>query len=390
MNKKPLIYSFYGSLIFLYISDMGAMISIIWASLEITGNTIFLGSMLCLSSLAPYFIRKIYAQKALSLPYLYTIRATIYLIILVIAFSGIVTQYSGLILTILLFGLINVLTLSVYETHNSYLVNHSYISSELASRIMQTVLQSGAFLGAIIAGELLHKIGYENLIKIIAIYEIILNILFFIQNKSIHFPQVTHATHQKNISAQTSVHREIKFIALLCLPLGIIGIHISSFNILSTVIFQNLNHWDATLFGYASGLAGIGAFLASLISFKRIHLLIYALFLILFDTIYSNSNYPLIAIVSCFFIGFSINTLRISIRKHMLDIVNSPTLSQKMGELSASSYVFFQSIGSVIIGIIISDNVAGDEISRFLLPIIGLLLFLASYFSLSTIKGRKI
>ncbi|SUU34064.1 Uncharacterised protein [Actinobacillus seminis] len=62
MNKNFLIYQFYSSLIFLYISDMGAMISIIWASLELTGNTIFLGSMLCISSLVPYVIKK-YIQE---------------------------------------------------------------------------------------------------------------------------------------------------------------------------------------------------------------------------------------------------------------------------------------------------------------------------------------
>lgn len=98
--------------------------------------------------------------------------------ILIITLLGIATEYSGFIITILLFGVVNILTLSVYETYNSYMVNNSYISSELASRIMQTVLQSGAFLGAIIAGVLIDKVGCETVIKIIAIYEIILNILF--------------------------------------------------------------------------------------------------------------------------------------------------------------------------------------------------------------------
>lgn len=88
------------------------------------------------------------------------------------------------------------------------------------------------------------------------------------------------------------------------------------------------------------------------------------------------------------FIGFSINTIRISIRKHMLDIANSPLLSQKIGELSASSYVFFQSIGSIIIGIIISDNLAGEAFSRVLLPIIGAMIFLSFYISILTTKEK--
>lgn len=194
MNKKFLIYQFYGSLVFLYISDMGVMISIIWASLKITGSTIFLGSMLCLSSLLPYFIKKIYTKKSLSISNLYMIRAVIYIAILIIALLGTATEYFGLVMTILLFGIVNVLTLSVYETYNSYIVNNSYISSNFASRIMQTVLQSGAFLGAIISGTLLNTIGYENIIKFISIYEITLNILFYLFNQSIIYKEISQLT----------------------------------------------------------------------------------------------------------------------------------------------------------------------------------------------------
>lgn len=389
MNKKLLTYPFYSSLIFLYISDMGAMISIIWASLEITGSTIFLGSILCISSLLPFFIKKIYTRKSLSISNLYVLRALFYVVILLITLLGVATEYFGFIITILLFGIVNILTLSVYETYNSYMVNNSYISSELAARIMQTVLQSGAFLGAIIAGSLISNIGYENVIKLISIYEIILNILFYFLNRSIDSSQMISTSHHFNSTVNTvSTNKEIKLIYILCLPLGMIGVHISSFNILSTVIFQNINNWDSTLFGYASGLAGVGAFLASFISFKRVHFIIYTFILILFDIIYSHTNSPSVAIFSCFFIGFSINTIRINIRKNMLDIASSPFLSQKMGELSASFYVFFQSIGSVIIGIIISDNLAGESFSRILLPIIGIMIFLSSYISILISKEK--
>lgn len=386
---KKLNYYFYGSLIFLYISDMGAMIGIIWASLKITGSSTFLGIMLCISSLAPFLIKKICKNKSLSIEKLYLLRVFIYAIILTIVFSGIASDYFGLIITILLFGIINIFTLSVYETYNSYLVNHSYISSDLASRIMQTVLQSGAFLGAIISGFLLSKGSYETLLKIISIYEIILNILLYILNP-IKFSKKILYNRIKDFSNNYLQKKEIKAIYLLCIPLGIIGIHISSFNILSTVIFQNINNWDAKLFGYASGFAGIGAFLSSIISFKKISFVIYSIILIIFDIIYSNINYPLIAIASCFFIGFSINSIRIYIRKLMLDIATSPLLSQKMGELSATSYVFFQSIGSVFIGLIISENMAGEEFSKLLLPIIGFIILLSSYLSITKFKNKKL
>lgn len=153
------------------------------------------------------------------------IRAVIYIAILIIALLGTATEYFGLVMTILLFGIVNVLTLSVYETYNSYIVNNSYISSNFASRIMQTVLQSGAFLGAIISGTLLNTIGYENIIKFISIYEITLNILFYLFNQSINNLQRNFTTdHSTLIHDKASISREIKLIYILCLPLGMIGI----------------------------------------------------------------------------------------------------------------------------------------------------------------------
>lgn len=389
MNKTYNLYKFYASLIFLYISDMGAMIGIIWASLEITQSPLFLGVMLGISSLAPYLIRKIFAHKlSLTLNHLYVIRLFIYLIILIIALMGFADNFYGLIITILLFGIINVLTMGTYETYNSYAVNSAYITSEFASRIMQTVLQSGAFLGAIIAGFLLNKLGYIDLIKTISLCEISLNFIFYFLNRSL-FPLI-HTQHKEKTQSPVEYKKQLYFIYLLCIPLGIIGLHISSFNILSTVIFQKINNWDPMLFGYASGIAGIGAFLASIINIKKLKLLFYATTLATFDFIYSNTDYSSVALIACFIIGFSINSIRIQIRKNMLDIANTPELSQKMGEISAFSYVFVQSIGSVAIGLLIADNLFGSSFSKYLFPLIGVTLFLSISIIYSIIRRKSI
>lgn len=389
MNKTYNLYKFYASLIFLYISDMGAMIGIIWASLEITQSPLFLGVMLGISSLVPYLIRKIFAHKlSFTLNHLYVIRLFIYLIILIIALMGFADNFYGLIITILLFGIINVLTMGTYETYNSYAVNSAYITSEFASRIMQTVLQSGAFLGAIIAGFLLNKLGYIDLIKTISLYEISLNFIFYFLNRSL-FPLI-HTQHKEKTQSPVEYKKQLYFIYLLCIPLGMIGLHISSFNILSTVIFQKINNWDPMLFGYASGIAGIGAFLASIINIKKLKLLFYATTLATFDFIYSNTDYSSVALIACFIIGFSINSIRIQIRKNMLDIANTPELSQKMGEISAFSYVFVQSIGSVAIGLLISDNLFGSSFSKYLFPLIGVTLFLSISIIYSIIRRKSI
>lgn len=389
MNKTYNLYKFYASLIFLYISDMGAMIGIIWASLEITQSPLFLGVMLGISSLVPYLIRNIFAHKlSLTLNHLYVIRLFIYLIILIIALMGFADNFYGLIITILLFGIINVLTMGTYETYNSYAVNSAYITSEFASRIMQTVLQSGAFLGAIIAGFLLNKLGYIDLIKTISLYEISLNFIFYFLNRSL-FPLI-HTQHKEKTQSPVEYKKQLYFIYLLCIPLGMIGLHISSFNILSTVIFQKINNWDPILFGYASGIAGIGAFLASIINIKKLKLLFYAITLATFDFIYSNTDYSSVALIACFIIGFSINSIRIQIRKNMLDIANTPELSQKMGEFSAFSYVFVQSIGSVVIGLLISDSLFGSSFSKYLFPLIGVTLFLSISIIYSIIRRKSI
>lgn len=372
MHRK--LKLFYSSLSFLYVSDMGAMIGIIWASFDITKNPLFLGCLLCISSIFPYLFKKIFSLNAVSLKQLFIIRVAIYAFLLLLSLSTYFESIYGLILTILLFGIINVLTLTVYETHNSYAVGNRYISSDMASRIMQTVLQVGAFFGAVIAGYLLSNFGYTSLMKIIAVYEIWANTLFLFLKIGQIF---SYQQKPKHTSIPFTEKRDTQLIYLLCIPLGAIGLHITSFNILSTVIFQDINHWSSALFGYASGFAGVGAFLASLFPFRKITLVLYSIILIGMDIIYSNTAYPLLAIGTCFFIGYSINFIRISIRTILLDLSSlNEGLSQRMGEFSAMFYTLCQALGSIVIGGLISKTMAGIEIAPLLFPVIGIIVFI--------------
>ncbi|BFU61954.1 hypothetical protein THUN1656_07160 [Rodentibacter abscessus] len=377
--RSPVVF-FYGSLILLYFTDMGMMIGMIWASLAITNSPFFLGLTLCLGASVPYIFKKIFSKKymkSLTLKRLYMMRIILYVLILSLIFINIAETFYGLFITIILFGIVNVFTLTTYETYNSYFVNQQDISSDIASRVMQTVLQSGAFLGAVIAGLIIKRFGYLNLILFLSLFELLINFVF-LYNK---YFDVQLSPVNKISLLKDNKEKPTKPLYLFSLSLAFIGVHISAFNLLSTIIFQDLNQWDSEIFGYASGIAGIGAFIASFITLKRIPIFAFILALLSMDYIYSYASSITIAITSSFFIGFCINTVRIYLRKIMLDYAKTPYLSHKMGEISTFFYVFFQSLGSVIIGLIISENIIELNTSRIILSIIGLFILISFVFN---------
>lgn len=380
--KKPM-YQIYLSLIFLYISDMAFMLGIIWESFHITQSPSFLGLILGISSLTPFLLKRHFKKISklnYTLSFLYKYRIISYILVTLIILVPISDSMYSLVAITFIFGMINLITLTTYETYNSYMVNSEIISSELASRIMQTVLQSGAFIGAIISGILLSNVDFKKFALIISIYELSINFIFLIIERYnvIHLNHV----HKKNEEGceRLSKNIDINRILLLCIPLGIIGIHISSFNISSTIIFQNIREWDPSIFGYVSSSAGVGAFVSSIFYLRKLSVYIASILLITFDILYTQSENFLILMVSCFFIGFMINSLRIGIRTYLLDISTTPELSQKMGEYSAVSYVLFQSIGSVIVGTALSERLLGYAFSIYVLPLTALLLFISIFF----------
>nr|WP_244426850.1 hypothetical protein [Bartonella senegalensis] len=125
-------------------------------------------------------------KSSLRLVDLYRRRIIIYSLLLLIALFHYVDSPFGFIAVSISIGYLSLITLSTLETYNTKLALSGYISAQKASRIMQTVVQIGAFLGAALSGYLLEVtssqgiaagIDYNGLIGAICLFDIIVSLV---------------------------------------------------------------------------------------------------------------------------------------------------------------------------------------------------------------------
>ncbi|WP_139837534.1 MFS transporter [Xenorhabdus beddingii] len=375
-SKFYIVLRFYLLLIFLYFSDMTILLSMIWASYKITNSSSFLGIILSISIIIPFAIKKFFPKidlLKLGMRKLFFLRIVIYSIFLISYYNGFLTDKYGFTLLSIFLGILNLSTLSTFESTNAKLVISGYISKKYASRIMQTVLQVGAFSGALIGGNLLNKYSFSDIILWISILDIIVCFLGF----WVYINPIVSQTDSSNSVTYSNSSKKSKYIPL-CISLGLIGLHISAFNILTPVIFQKINLWDSTMFGLASGLAGVGAFCAAFINIDKFKYLLPSISIIIFDILFCFSSNQFISITACFFIGFSINTVRINIRDDLISLSNNNQEAEHMGALSATYYSIFQATTPMAVGFLVSDYMIGVSLAPYLLPLAGIIILLSA------------
>lgn len=169
---------FYGALIVFYFSDMALLIMVIWLSYKTTKNPLILGLILFVSTIIPFVLKKFSKINLLSLSvhHLMLSRILFYSIVFVLsALNPSIYSFIGL---ALISGLLGVSILSNYETYNNYLVVNNIVSANKASRYMQTVIQIGAFGGAMIGGMLLNHLSFFYSMASIVLVDIVFAIIF--------------------------------------------------------------------------------------------------------------------------------------------------------------------------------------------------------------------
>ncbi len=127
----------------------------------------------------------------------------------------------------------------------------------------------------------------------------------------------------------------------------------------------------------------MGAFLAAFIKIPRFEFILPALMLSVADLIFSTTQSPYLAVVFCFFIGFSMNTMRINARKHTIEATKTEAQAELVGSYSGMLYTLSQSAGYVILGLLTSSALMGPQAAVYLLPLIGLIIFIYVLFLLS-------
>ena len=371
---NPHAYRFYSLLVLLYFSDMVLLLANIWNSLRVTNSPLFFGCILSIGVIFPLILKKLargHEQKSISLAGLYLRRIIVFAVILVESLFAIADTWIGFIITSLCIGYLSLLTLTVLEAANTKLVLQGHISSQMASRTMQTIVQLGSFFGAMASGYLLLFLNYNKLIALICIFDIIVSVTarFIFSEKS--GPTIGEANRPAHLSGKP-LPRSLIY---LCIVIALVGLHISAFNVLTPIIFQKVKNLNSEYFGLCSAIAGLGAFSAAFINIGWFRFLIPAIVLLLADLIFTLSWHPYMAIVACLFIGFSINTIRIHARKTVIDKTSSDNEADQVSSLSALMYTLAQSIGPMVFGILTGKAVLGSYSAIYLFPAVALVMF---------------
>lgn len=391
--RKQLVFRFYGLVVLLYLSDMVLFLSNLWNAYRITSSSVFLGVTMALGTLTPYLLKKsgfLHIKSSLRLIDLYKRRIIIYSLLLLIALFHYVDFPFGFIAVSISIGYLSLITLSTLETYNTKLALSGYISAQKASRIMQTVVQIGAFLGAALSGYLLEAtssqgiaagVGYNGLIAAICLFDIIVSlvagyVIFRDKHSTDSATDVTPLTTEKETTITPQIDELTSELKLLCVAIGLIGFHVCAYNTLATILFQSVKNFGSEYYGLCSAVAGVGAFLAAFIKIPRFEFILPALLLSVADVIFSITQLPYLAVVFCFFIGFSMNTMRINARKHMIEATKTEAQAELVGSYSGMLYSLSQSSGYVILGLLTSSTLMGPQAAVYLLPLIGLIIFI--------------
>ncbi|OOR91066.1 hypothetical protein B0181_03805 [Moraxella caviae] len=373
MNLKK----FYGSLIVFYFSDMSLLIMVMWLSYQLTKNPLILGTLIFISTITPFLIKRLSRLNLLSLPitHLMVVRIALYVLALALAFLP-PTLYTFIGLA-LISGILGVSILSNYESYNNYLVLKRLISADKGSRYMQTVIQIGAFAGAMIGGFLLERFAFFHAMTIITAVDVLFCVLCLFWAKNHQLGQLGQLTHenshaQSHTSSTPTTHKspimDKRTLYLLCALLGFLGVHVISFNITTPIIFQEIKHWSAQDFGLASAFAGAGAFLAVFLKSGLKRCLVMAALLIIADLLFVFLHIKALSLAACFFIGIFMNSVRIFARARLSLLAKDTAQAFSIGQYSAVSYTLFQAAASLVLGLLLANPASTTNITLLFLP----------------------
>ncbi|MBM3116248.1 hypothetical protein [Jeongeupia naejangsanensis] len=379
-TDKRQMLSFYAVVSLFTGVDMGLMIGLFWSSLQITGSPLALGLVLCVSVLLPFSLQRLARRsgKAWVPGFRQTLlaRALGFLLVLGGAVAGLFHALYGFVLIALLVGLLGFFTTSTLEAVNTRFTLAKLTSSASSARWMQTAIQLGAFGGAALGGIALEKLGIDRFVPLfcatasLAALLVLLSPLGRLQGG--RTAVAAHAEPEGN--AVQYQHGQL--LRALCLGLGMIGFHIGAFNTLTPVIYQTLRHWSAADFGLASGIAGVGAFLAAVLPTAKLPEYVPPLLILLMDAVLVYSGTAAVSIGACFLIGYSINHLRIQLRKKLIDLARTPADADRIASVSAFYYLLLQSAAPLILAGLITEHLFGHQAAPtvFVLVAVALLL----------------
>jgi hypothetical protein len=392
VNKRTALALFYILVTLFAASDTAIIIAMVWYSLDITKSTFLVGVTLCISTIVPFIFEKWLSQRratTLGFNRLLVIRLIAFISISISVLIHLTDSVPGFLLIAFTIGMADYFTISTLESQNTKLFLAGMIDSDKSSRFMQTAVQIGAFGGAFFGGWSIDNFPFTITLTMICSFAIFsLGMLFIPQVRIITTLQreISEKPEESNKIVEQSYKLANEIFSVI-LGLGMIGFHISAFNSLVPIVFQQLNMWSATSFGIASGLAGVGAFLAAIIPRFSMSISLFLPALIIMDIVLVYSPWPTLACFSAFFIGFFLNHIRIRFRQYLTEHSCSAKIADELATKSAFFYLLFSGSAPMILTLLTTNFLFGINAARPLMVVAALALGLAV--SLWSIMSNK-
>lgn len=373
MTNKSTLPAFYFIVTLFTGLDMAIVIAMVWFGLETTGSTFLVGVTLCVATVVPYacehYVGK-FITIELSMKRLLYIRLIAFAAILGLSFTDAVLLPIGFLSIAFLVGVTDYFTISTLESKNTKLVLAGFTNSDTSARLMQTSIQIGAFGGALLGGVIVDVFSVNQTLQIVSIAAIACLAAIFLVSAT---PSPLKQDEAPGIAATTTLQLP-RNLYILIIVLSMIGFHIGAFNSLVPIVFQKLNEWNATLFGVASGLAGLGAFSAAVLPQLKLKSHSAVLIIILADVaiVYFQSFY--LMMVAAFILGFCINSLRIQLRKTLIESAANDRVADLIASKSSLYYLLVSGSAPMILTFFTTNSFLGLEGARVLMIVSAVLL----------------
>lgn len=366
MKTNSTLTAFYSIVTLFTGLDMAIVIAMVWFGLETTGSTFLVGATLCVATVVPYlceqYIGKFFTIE-LNLKRLLYIRLAAFAAVLGLSFTQAALLPIGFLAIAFVVGVTDYFTISTLESKNTKLVLAGLTDSDTCARLMQTSIQIGAFGGALLGGLIVDVFSVNETLQIISLAAIVSLAGVYLVADS----PSAHGTDQTAASTAAAPLDLPRNLYILIIVLSMIGFHIGAFNSLVPIVFQKLNEWNATLFGVASGLAGLGAFSAAVL--PRIKLNSYGAIalVILADVaiVYFQNLYVMMA--AAFLLGFCINSLRIQLRKTLIESAPNDRVADVIAAKSSLYYLLVSGSAPMILTFFTTSGFLGLEGARLLM-----------------------
>lgn len=381
----PTLLRFYAAVALLTLFDNAVVTAIIWLSLSVTQSTVPLGLVLCLSIALPFAFEQLFArrQQVLSMKQLAAIRVAVFLALAALSALGAGGALLGFLLLALAVGVVDFFTVSVFESRNAELVVEGQISANHAARWMQTAVQLGGFAGAFLGGVLLDSWGGNNFLTMIGVSSAIATFVLRIWTLGAAKSTLATAAQDKptgeavgapepqGLGGAIGLRLGRNKVTALLIGLGLVGLHIGAFNSMLPLNYREVHGWDAASFGFASAVAGLGAFLAASVPSLPGKRSLVALVFVAADALLVFSGSIEFSSGAAFVLGFVTNLLRIHMREHLINAARTPLEASWIGSRSAYAALSMQAMAPLVLSLLASQTLLASAASGWLMVMSG-------------------